>query len=110
MEIPKPTGGTRELGMPTVLDRLIQQALLQILQPMIGPTFSEFSYGFRPGRSAHDAVLQVQRYAQAGFRVVVELAAQIAGGAGHWWKHSEAGFNRILALKYFGGLGIPLLT
>ncbi len=73
VEIPKPTGGTRELGIPTVLDRLIQQALLQILQPMIDPTFSEFSYGFRPGRSAHDAVLQAQRYAQEGFRVVVDV-------------------------------------
>ncbi len=73
VEIPKPTGGTRELGIPTVLDRLIQQALLQILQPLIDPMFSEFSYGFRPGRSAHDAVLQAQRYAQEGFRVVVDV-------------------------------------
>ena len=73
VEIPKPTGGMRELGIPTVTDRLIQQALLQVLQPLIDPTFSEFSYGFRPGRSAHDAVLQAQRYAQAGFRVVVDV-------------------------------------
>jgi len=73
VEIPKPTGGMRELGIPTVLDRLIQQALLQVLQPLIDPTFSEFSYGFRPGRSAHDAVLQAQRYAQEGFRVVVDV-------------------------------------
>ncbi|MFJ7174815.1 group II intron reverse transcriptase/maturase [Citrobacter freundii] len=73
MEIPKPTGGTRELGIPTVTDRLIQQALLQVLQPLIDPTFSEFSYGFRPGRSTHDAVLQAQRYAQDGFRVVVDV-------------------------------------
>lgn len=73
VEIPKPTGGMRELGIPTVLDRLIQQALLQVLQPIIDPTFSEFSYGFRPGRSAHDAVLQAQRYAQEGFRVVVDV-------------------------------------
>jgi RNA-directed DNA polymerase len=73
VEIPKPAGGTRELGIPTVLDRLIQQALLQVLQPMIDPTFSEFSYGFRPGRSAHDAVLQAQRYAQEGYRVVVDV-------------------------------------
>ncbi|BDI36740.1 group II intron reverse transcriptase/maturase [Escherichia coli] len=73
VEIPKPTGGTRELGIPTVTDRLIQQALLQVLQPLIDPTFSEFSYGFRPGRSAHDAVLQAQRYAQDGFRVVVDV-------------------------------------
>lgn len=73
VEIPKPTGGMRELGIPTVTDRLIQQALLQVLQPLIDPTFSEFSYGFRPGRSAHGAVLQAQRYAQEGFRVVVDV-------------------------------------
>ncbi|WP_261628330.1 reverse transcriptase domain-containing protein [Escherichia coli] len=73
VEIPKPTGGTRELGIPTVTDRLIQQALLQVLQPLIDPTFPEFSYGFRPGRSAHDAVLQAQRYAQDGFRGVVDV-------------------------------------
>lgn len=73
VEIPKPTGGTRELGILTVTDMLIQQALLQVLQPLIDPTFSEFSYGFRPGRSAHDAVLQAQRYAQDGFRVVVDV-------------------------------------
>jgi RNA-directed DNA polymerase len=73
VEIPKPTGGVRELGIPTVTDRLIQQALLQILQPLIDPTFSEFSYGLRPGRSAHDAVLQAQRYAQDGYRVVVDV-------------------------------------
>lgn len=73
VEIPKPAGGVRELGIPTVTDRLIQQALLQVLQPLIDPTFSEFSYGFRPGRSAHDAVLQAQRYAQDGFRVVVDV-------------------------------------
>ena len=54
--IPKPDGSQRELGIPTVLDRLIQQALLQVLQPRIDPTFSDHSHGFRPGRSAHDAV------------------------------------------------------
>ncbi len=73
VEIPKPTGGMRELGIPTVQDRLVQQAILQILQPLIDPTFSECSYGFRPGRSAHDAVLQAQRYAQEGYRVVVDV-------------------------------------
>ena len=73
VEIPKPTGGMRELGIPTVLDRLIQQALLQVLQPMIDPTFSEFSYGFRPSRSAHDAVLQARQYVQEGFQVVVDV-------------------------------------
>ena len=71
--IPKPGGGTRELGIPTVVDRLIQQALLQVLQPLIDPTFSEHSYGFRPGRSAHGAVLQAQQYVQAGYRTVVDV-------------------------------------
>lgn len=73
VEIPKPTGGTRELGISTATDRLIQQAQLQVLQPLIDPTFSEFSYGFRPGRSAHGAVLQAQRHEQDGFRVVVDV-------------------------------------
>jgi RNA-directed DNA polymerase len=73
VEIPKPAGGMRELGIPTVVDGLIQQALLQILQPLIDPTFSEFSYGFRPGRSAHDAVRKAQQYAQEGYRVVVDV-------------------------------------
>lgn len=73
VEIPKPTGGMRELGIPGVVDRLIQQALLQILQPLIDPTFSEFSYGFRPGRSAQDAVRKAQQYAQEGYRVVVDV-------------------------------------
>jgi len=71
--IPKPGGGTRELGIPTVVDRLIQQALLQVLQPLIDPTFSEHSHGFRPGRSAHGAVLEAQRYVQAGYRTVVDV-------------------------------------
>ncbi len=73
VQIPKPGGGTRELGIPTVTDRLIQQALLQVLQPLIDPTFSDSSYGFRPGRRAHDAVLQAQRHVQDGFRVVVDV-------------------------------------
>lgn len=73
VQIPKPDGGVRELGIPTVTDRLIQQALLQVLQPLIDPTFSEHSYGFRPGRRAHDAVLAAQRYAQDGRRVVVDV-------------------------------------
>ena len=71
--IPKPDGGQRELGIPTVTDRLIQQALLQVLQPMLDPTFSEHSYGFRPGRRAHDAVLAAQSYVQSGRRVVVDV-------------------------------------
>jgi RNA-directed DNA polymerase len=71
--IPKPDGGERELGIPTVTDRLIQQALLQVLQPILDPTFSEHSYGFRPGRSAHHAVLAAQSYVQSGRRVVVDV-------------------------------------
>jgi group II intron reverse transcriptase/maturase len=71
--IPKPDGSDRELGIPTVTDRLIQQALLQVLQPLIDPTFSEHSYGFRPGRCARDAVLTAQRYVQAGYRIVVDI-------------------------------------
>ena len=73
MGIPKPGGGVRELGIPTVVDRLIQQALLQVLQPLIDPTFSEHSHGFRPGRSAHGAVLEAQQHVQAGYRVVVDV-------------------------------------
>lgn len=71
--IPKPGGGERELGIPTVTDRLIQQALLQVLQPLIDPTFSEHSHGFRPGRSAHDAVMEARRYVREGYRTVVDV-------------------------------------
>ena len=71
--IPKPDGGERELGIPTVTDRLIQQALLQVLQPMLEPTFSEHSYGFRPGRRAHDAILAAQGFIQSGRKIVVDV-------------------------------------
>jgi RNA-directed DNA polymerase len=64
VKIPKPAGGTRNLGIPTVIDRVIQQAVLQRLQPQWDPTFSEHSYGFRPGRSAHQAVAQAQALSQ----------------------------------------------
>ena len=74
VEIPKPGGkGMRKLGIPTVVDRLIQQALLQVLTPVFDPEFSEDSYGFRPGRSAHDAVRKVREYATKGYRWVVDL-------------------------------------
>jgi RNA-directed DNA polymerase len=73
VEIPKPDGGIRKLGVPCVVDRLIQQALLQVLQEQWDPTFSEHSFGFRPGRSAHQAVAQAQRYIAEGFSVVVDL-------------------------------------
>ena len=71
--IPKPDGSQRELGIPTVTDRLIQQALLQVLQPLIDPTFREHSHGFRPGRRAHDAVKAARAYVQSGKRVVVDV-------------------------------------
>jgi RNA-directed DNA polymerase len=71
--IPKPDGGERELGIPTVTDRLIQQALLQVLQPLLDPTFSEYSYGFRPGRCAQDAVLAAQCHVSSGRKVVVDV-------------------------------------
>ena len=71
--IDKPGGGKRELGIPTVLDRFIQQAILQVLQPIFDVTFSEHSHGFRPGRRAHDAVREAQRYVQGGKRWVVDV-------------------------------------
>lgn len=71
--IPKPDGSQRELGIPTVLDRLIQQALLLVLQPLIDPTFSEHSYGFRPARRAQDAVRVARAYVQSGKHVVVDV-------------------------------------
>lgn len=73
VEIPKPSGGSRKLGIPTVLDRFIQQLLLQVLGPIWEPRFSEQSYGFRPGRSAHDAVRQVRDYAVSGKTWVVDI-------------------------------------
>jgi RNA-directed DNA polymerase len=74
VEIPKPGGkGVRRLGIPTVVDRFIQQAVLQVLQPIFDPGFSEYSYGFRPGRSAHQAVLKAREYVASGKRWVVDL-------------------------------------
>jgi RNA-directed DNA polymerase len=73
VEIPKPDGGVRKLGIPTVLDRFIQQAVMQVLQAQWDPTFSDHSYGFRPGRSAHQAVAQAQRYIAEGHRWCVDL-------------------------------------
>jgi RNA-directed DNA polymerase len=71
--IKKSDGGERELGIPTVVDRFIQQAILQVLSPLFDPTFSPCSYGFRPGRSAHDAVVHAQRYLNEGRHVVVDV-------------------------------------
>jgi RNA-directed DNA polymerase len=73
VEIPKPDGGVRKLGIPTVLDRFIQQTVMQVLQRKWDPTFSDHSYGFRPGRSAHQAVAAAQQYIAAGYRWVVDL-------------------------------------
>jgi RNA-directed DNA polymerase len=73
VEIPKPDGGVRKLGIPTVLDRFIQQAVMQVLQGRWDRTFSDHSYGFRPGRSAHQAVEQAQQYMAEGYRWCVDL-------------------------------------
>ena len=73
VDIPKPSGGIRTLGVPTVVDRLIQQALHQVLQPLFEPTFSDSSYGFRPGRGAHQAVRKAQGYLREGKRWVVDI-------------------------------------
>ena len=72
-EIQKPGGGTRMLGIPTVQDRYIQQMLLQVMTPIFDPEFSEHSYGFRPGRSAQDAVRAAQKYVQGGKEWVVDI-------------------------------------
>jgi len=81
VEIPKPDGGVRKLGIPTVLDRFIQQAVMQVLQRKWDRTFSDHSYGFRPGRSAHQAVAAAQQYIAAGYRWVVDL----------FWRSSSTG-------------------
>lgn len=73
VEIPKLTGGTRPLGIPTVLDRVIQQAIAQVVGPIFDPGFSESSYGFRPGRSAHDAVRKVREHIREGCHIAVDL-------------------------------------
>ena len=73
VEIPKPDGGVRKLGVPCVVDRLVQLAVLQVLQAQWDATFSEHSYGFRPGRSAHQAVAQAQAYIAEGYDIVVDI-------------------------------------
>jgi RNA-directed DNA polymerase len=73
VEIPKPGGGVRQLGIPTVVDRLVQQALLQVLERLWDPTFSDSSFGFRPGRGAHQALAQASRYVSEGGTVVVDM-------------------------------------
>ncbi len=73
VEIPKPNGGVRLLGIPTVTDRLIQQAIAQVLTPIFDPMFSEHSHGFRPRRRGHDAVKKAQKYIKNGHRWVVDM-------------------------------------
>ena len=74
VQIPKPGGGQRQLGIPVAVDRLVQQAILQVLNPILDPTFSNSSYGFRPGRDAHMALEQARKYvAQEGREIVVDL-------------------------------------
>ena len=73
VSIPKPGGGERQLGIPTVVDRLVQQAIAQILDPILDPTFSVSSFGFRPGRGAHDALRRARGYVADGYEIVVDL-------------------------------------
>src|SRR5205807_10312110 len=73
VQIPKPGGGVRQLGIPTVVDRLVQQAIAQVLEPILDPNFSASSFGFRPGRSAHDALRQAREYVADGHEIVVDL-------------------------------------
>jgi RNA-directed DNA polymerase len=81
VEIPKLDGGVRKLGIPTVLDRFIQQSVMQVLQRRWDSTFSDHSYGFRPGRSAHQAVAQAQQYIAAGYDWVIDLDLEKFFGA-----------------------------
>jgi RNA-directed DNA polymerase len=73
VKIPKASGGSRQLGIPSVLDRLVQQAILQVLGPILDPTFSPSSFGFRPGKSAHDALLQAKSFVEGGRWIVVDI-------------------------------------
>jgi RNA-directed DNA polymerase len=73
VEIPKVSGGVRQLGIPTVLDRLIQQAILQVLEPILDPSFSSSSFGFRPGKSAHQALKRAQEYVKDDYGIVVDI-------------------------------------
>jgi len=94
VEIPKPHGnGVRLLGVPTVIDRVITQAIAQVLTPMFDPGFSESSFGFRPGRSAHGALRQVQRHIGAGYRVAVDLDLEkFFGAPGQAWRFQRVEF------------------
>lgn len=76
VEIPKPNGGTRNLGIPSVVDRIIEQAIVQVLTPIVEPYFSEYSYGFRPKRSAQQAVLKLLEYFNDGYLYVVDMTSK----------------------------------
>lgn len=89
VEIPKPGGGKRQLGIPTVVDRLVQQAILQVLEPILDPTFSASSFGFRPGKSAHQALAQARTYVADGREIVVDIDPRFRGG--RLWKSSSTG-------------------
>ncbi len=94
VEIPKPDGGVRKLGIPTVLDRFIQQAMMQVVQGRWDGTFSDHSYGFRPGRSAHQAVAQGQQYIAEGYRWVVDLDLEKffdRVSYDKWWQRLQSG-------------------
>lgn len=73
VEIPKPNGGVRKLGIPTVMDRIIEQAIVQVITPIVEPHFSEYSYGFRPGRRAQQAVIKLLEYLNDGYIYVVDI-------------------------------------
>jgi hypothetical protein len=125
--IPKPDAGERKLGIPTVTDRLIQQALLQVLQPILDPTFSEHSYGFRPGRRAHDAAhmatpptagnptqtLAARQHDLPGTdRPGRRLAyrKRVAQNSRCWWRNRDGDIKRVLTIAYFDKLGVPRLS
>jgi RNA-directed DNA polymerase len=103
VQIPKPQGGYRQLGIPTVEDRVVQQAILQVLQPYYDPKFSEFSYGFRPHRSAHQALVQSCRYVKGGYTRVVDIdLSKFFDEVNHqrleWLLSTRIGDNRLLGL------------
>ncbi len=111
--IPKSGGGERELGIPTVLDRFIQQALLQVLQPRFDPTFSQHSHGFRPRRSAHDAVREAKRYVQQGKRWVAADASELLRRAATEYHARARGkapdFGKVTRAFYvWGGVAVVL--
>ncbi|RME98216.1 MAG: hypothetical protein D6772_09315 [Bacteroidetes bacterium] len=103
VKIPKPKGGYRQLGIPTVVDRLVQQAILQVLSPRYELIFSERSYGFRPGRSAHQTLHQAAEYVKSGKRYVVDTdLAKIFDEVNHsrllWVLSTRIGDKRVIKL------------